>query len=183
MLLTASDICWNQRFQKPQAAVAFLQAGRGRFSHSTAALQPHHEAGRCQRVPGTPEKLLRSPLLVLGMGEIVFICCKKLGLCLGLIEVGNNPFFTSAQTVQVSVPMATVVLPHSNGFRQPKATVTFLVGQELRGLGGRMEEWACRSPSLLLPTCEPLPSPLSHWLFILGVCTPGLQQQEPSLVI
>lgn len=75
-----------------------------------AAMQPHLEASGCQSwawnlgVPRTPGKFLLSPLLLLGTGEIVSICCRKLGLWLGLMRVANSFFPISAQNIQVWFP-------------------------------------------------------------------------------
>lgn len=75
-----------------------------------AALQPRFKASGCQSwawnhgVPRTPEKFLLSPLLLLGTQEIVFICCRKLGLWLGLMRGANSPFSISAHNVQVWFP-------------------------------------------------------------------------------
>lgn len=109
-------------------------------SRSVPKLSPEPES------PWDSGEIATLPLLVLGTGEIVFICCKKLGLWLGLIKVGNNPFFTSVQTVQVSVPMATVVLPHSSGSPQPKGNCDFPSWVGAEGPGRARERVGLQEP-------------------------------------
>lgn len=74
-------------------------------------------------------------------------------------------------TARVLVPIATAVLPHSSG-SQPKG--------HRDGPSGAGAEGPGRTHG---GDDEPLPSPLSQWLFILRVCTPGLPWWGPSLVI